>query len=398
MNLPTALVGVCATWMILTLSAHAAPFEGSAADAPAGPGADAGTQGGPAGQPSGIATGQPTAPGGAVALVAAEDLAGHDVFSRDGARVGTLGYVSVGLDDGEISHLVVEAIDQGDQPAAQDHQGQSDGRGQGEEQGAGATHGELMIVPWRAASIDVAALALEPGGAGTGSAQPGGPPAIVLDATVEQLMNAPRVSRDELATLAQSTIESHVGDFWLPASELAALEGQADQQPPAGQAQGETRQSQGAPPDAPEGQQGTQPQSDEPRAQRDELVLVGREIVVTVAAPVLPLAETVRGTTVHDLDGNEIGEVTRVMIDVEAGFAAFAVVQGEGRYRGDLPVPLQALRWTGDDMALLTVDTARLREDQGLVDQDRVERRRLAELYQRFEARPYWDIGSAGGR
>jgi sporulation protein YlmC with PRC-barrel domain len=253
-----------------------------------------------------------------IELVRVVELGGLEVVDQEGGSVGSSEYLTLSLAQGRLSHLVIST--------------QRD---------------DLIVVPWGSVRIDE------------------GAPPIVLGATTEQIENAPRLTRDQLATLAQPAVASHVREYWAPASEVAALEG------------------------GPPGAEGEAPAAGagQPHDEQDPLVPAGSEIVVAITAPVLEVDEALRGATVYADQGRAVGSIGEIVIDPEAGAVAFVVIEGE---RGRAAVPLQVLSWTAADAVVLRADPGLLRRDRGLLEQDLVDRQTLVQLYERFDVPAPW--------
>ncbi|MFW6094715.1 MAG: PRC-barrel domain-containing protein [Pseudomonadota bacterium] len=391
-------------------------------------------------------------------LVSSEQLVGREVMTREGETVGRLEFVTIAFEEGTVSHLIVDTAG-----AATDATGQ-----------AGAGGGELLVVPWNIA-------AMNDDGEG-----------IAIQATGEQIANAPRLRRQELARLAEPDIASYVVDYWAPASELAAMEAQNRQPardpergPDQQQQQREQQQRQRTEPqtrsDNPGADRGApqarmqdrqrvrdperhdpamqermreqrpmqrpsgDPQRMQERMQREErmqeqsrrqaesgtqapapsgdparqqggqterstraqrrqqpgaggqrMVLVGQEVVTSVAPPMLQVGQQLRGATVTDREGNRLGEIRRIMLDPERGAAAYAIIEDSDAGRA-VPVPVQSLEWAAEGATRLNADPSLLQADASLTEpQGRVAREQVGRLYQQFGVSPYWENTAAG--
>lgn len=377
-------------------------------------------------QSSSQTTDQASSDGSQVKLVAADELIGRDVSTQEGERLGTLLFVTVSLDRGNVSHLIVDTEGTDFAPGAGAQQGQGDtgstpqsatGQGSGTQgQQGGEQNANLLIVPWSVVRMDAAGSDL------------------VVAATGQHLNNAPRLQREELMQLTEPTLASYVIDYWAPASELAALEGSRQQ------SQSETQQgarssgleknqqsqsgSQGTPDDqsasgspatakkdamtdsGTAGQQTadtSQPGASERSAGQSspsqqgpatteggQVVLVGQEVVAAITPPMFQLSKQLRGAQVVDRSGNDVGEIRQIMIDTSTGDAAFAVI--EGTSPGRAPVPLDALSWSAEGTTMLTAEMSKLRSNPSLTEQpSQATRDDLAQLYQRYGTQPYWE-------
>ena len=393
---------------------------------------------------------------GQARLVATNELIGRSVMTREGEKVGTLEYITLDLDQGNVSHLVVNTSDgelqsssgtggasaSGPSTAPSDRQPAS--------QSTGQQDGELIVMPWSIARI------------GDGDT-------ITITATGHHLANAPRLDREQLNRLAEPAMAAYVVDYWAPASELAALEGQQERSQDGSQSQPQSdpKQSQ-----QPQSQEQESPQMRDDSQMRDEMrseerdrrldqsslsdqqrsrseatsglsgsaatdepaesepgatstrqfststdpsggtsqsqaqdtqtqdegqmVLVGQEVVTAVAPPMFQLSENLQGATVTDRNGEELGAIRRIMIDSDTGDAAFAVL--ESSTKGRAAVPLQSLEWTAKGTTLLSADPSALQSDEAIIEQpNQVDRDQLAQLYQRFDVEPYWQRSSSTG-
>ena len=315
-----------------------------------------------------LAAGDTAAPEqqGPAQLVSTDELIGRDVVTQEGQQVGTVEFVTVSLDEGNISHLVVDP-----------------------------SNGELLIVPWDSADLDSR------------------PDQVTLTATGRHISSAPRLKRDELNQLTEPAMASYVIDYWAPPSELAAMEGRQRQDSVGAEA---PRDAQTEPEKAPEmrdpqrteeqdrrlGTSAEQPQSPDaargggavsqpPQSGTDgsPVVLVGQEVVTSVSPPMFQLSQDLEGSRVTGQNGEDLGKIRRILIDADTGDAAFAVL--EETPSGSAAVPLQSLEWTAEGTTLLTADTAALQPDPALTGQpSQVDRKQLAQLYQRFDVEPYW--------
>ncbi len=380
---------------------------------------------------------------GAVNLVAADQLVGRSVESAEGERIGKLRFVTIDLDRGTLSHLIVdttgtefasgatsssapgETAGQGQTGTRVASQGQTasqtggqvktvkrpeglSGAGQGQSAGSSApkSDGHLLIVPFDVATV-------EPQGG-----------QVIIAATAQLISSAPRLSRSEFNKLTEPAEATYVIKYWAPASEVASLEGQNRNQPEP-QSPGATGRSQAqsqapqAPvqqtrqPAAPSGGQQRAPQSAPPVAQQSpqgaggasaasggngnqphHLALVGRELVAEVTPPMFQLGQSLRGAAVVDRQGHDLGAVRQIMVDADTGDAAFAIVAGGPA--GQVPVPLQALDWTTKG-TLLTADPGAFKADPALTqDPQKVSRDALGQLYRRFDTAPYWQNDGNG--
>lgn len=367
-------------------------------------------------------------------LAATDALIGRDVITREGERIGTLRFVTVSLDDNGVSQLIIDTSGSdlapgtsagtagGTEHKAADASTPTDGAESGAAASgatASSSNGNLVIVPWHMADLNAAA------------------DGIVVAATGRHLANAPRLEREALNRLTEPAVASYVIDYWAPTSELAALEGQrrqtgqskpssgsgqpadpavieknrpsagqASSQPPSGGSQAMTKKQAAGSQVA----QNERKQSDRtvqtarsaqmPDTQPGEtgsvpVALVGQEVVAAVTPPMFQLSKQLRGARVLDRQGNDIGEIRQIVVDARSGAGAYAVI--EDTSAGPAPVPLKSLQWSAEGATTLMADPGSLQPDRTLSEHpDQVSREQLAQLYQRFDADPYWERGSRG--
>ncbi len=386
-----------------------------------------------------------------VDLLPVDELIGRDVVTEEGEQVGKLQFVTVDLDQGVISHLIVDtsgtdfavgafavgafaagaesspsssssgATETGriasgtsgtpqsssaaGQPRAPQTARIASGTGQakgtsvtGDAQAQSTGHqassgpGSLLIVPWDVASLDTR------------------DDRVVIAATKQLITNAPRLRRSQFNELTEPTTATYMVKYWAPASEMASLErrhrDEGSQGPPrtpspTGGSSAHSHQDTTSQPQTPAASQRKANQSASAGAPlstggpKHHVVLVGSELVAEVTPPMYQLSKQLRGASVVDRKGDDLGQIHRIMVDARTGDAAFAIVTGGPA--GQAPVPLQALEWTTDRSTLLTADPHALRRDRALTAHaGEVSRRQLAKLYQRFDTEPYWpqDDGS----
>lgn len=100
------------------------------------------------------------------------------------------------------------------------------------------------------------------------------------------------------------------------------------------------------------------------------------------------LADELRGAKVRKQDGEIVGEVEYVMLDLENGRVAFVLVSEGNTW---IPIPLQALAWSSDKgltvQGATSPDAFQPASKTGLPT--RVQRSELEALYKRFDLRPY---------
>jgi sporulation protein YlmC with PRC-barrel domain len=133
----------------------------------------------------------------------------------------------------------------------------------------------------------------------------------------------------------------------------------------------------------------------DPPPPKDFLVLPsGPRTTDTAGPPVLVSARELHGVSVTDQDGQALGEIERVMIDLEHGHAAYLLVAegGVAAPRAWLPVPIEVLVPSGKGYAL-GVETFWLRQVPPLSSPNppgTVGSAWLRGLYVNYGIDPYW--------
>lgn len=100
------------------------------------------------------------------------------------------------------------------------------------------------------------------------------------------------------------------------------------------------------------------------------------------------LADELRGAQVRKQNGEVVGEVEYVMLDLESGRVSFLLVSKGGDW---IAVPLQAIAWTSDKGLAVTATTEAdaLQPERKTSLPTQVPRSQLEALYKRFNIRPY---------
>jgi sporulation protein YlmC with PRC-barrel domain len=285
---------------------------------------------------------------GFVQIVSAEALAGSELRDQNLHAIGEIEFVIVRVSDGAAAGIAVDTVT-----------GMDD---------------RLVIVPWEALTIRTP------------------DDEVWVSTTKDQFDKAPRVDRDQFGEITRPSLWRKVVNFWAPLQQASA--GTA--------AKAEIGSGGAEPGNAPADAAGQESKAaaapSEPGAQPEDTVahvLVGRRIVMTVADPAFRLGEQFRGTEVMGADGEEIGEIAQLAIDIESDRVAYAVIAGGSFFETKwYAVPFGALSWSGTPLALhYTAGVDKLREMPSL-DASRtpvaVPTKDLDELYRRFGAAPYW--------
>lgn len=142
------------------------------------------------------------------------------------------------------------------------------------------------------------------------------------------------------------------------------------------------------------------------------LVVGSKGVVSALQSPTTTSANALQPAGVFAGNGNTIGRVDQVMIDVERGEVAFVLLQ-RGGFLGLNPswyaVPIEALAWAPYQGAYrLTVDEQLLNSEPSVPVNEKnlpthVDTQELAQLYHHFGIAPYWEnggqqMGAAKGR
>ncbi|KFI23666.1 PRC-barrel domain-containing protein [Nitrosococcus oceani] len=135
----------------------------------------------------------------------------------------------------------------------------------------------------------------------------------------------------------------------------------------------------------------TTPGSDQPR-------VIGGEDNTSGPGPYLMTANSLENNEVFNLEGEELGKIKDIMIDVPKGRVAYAVLSFGGILGvGDklFAVPWSALTLDADEKCfVLRVNKEVLENDPGF-DKDHwpsmADQRWASDVHSRYGARPYWE-------
>ncbi|WP_207460002.1 PRC-barrel domain-containing protein [Azospirillum sp. SYSU D00513] len=223
--------------------------------------------------------------------------------------------------------------------------------------------------------------------------------AVMLNALAEELEQGRRVSLKDIRSMASPSLVTRFQEFLVPAGETQG----------SGSSGKEAAKSGAGGQDRPESKAAASPavrtQTDGTRsdgarsdgAGAPEFILAGRETVMTLAAPELMTPDAVRGAAVSTSDGEDVGDIEQIMIDVERGQVPYVLV-GRGGFLGVgeewIPVPFRALTWSATQAGfVLNADREKLGKMPALAKgdlPDRVKGSDLKTLYDRFGVTPYW--------
>jgi sporulation protein YlmC with PRC-barrel domain len=331
-----------------------------------------------------------------IAVTYTSELIGRSVRDNEGNDVGELEYMVIDTQNSNIRFAVVSSggvLDIGD---------------------------ELIAVPWDQIKVRTWGATSEP--------------RLQLAFGLDKLRQGQRLSHDRLDQLASPTYQTGLFSFYLPvergegrtqrrtgASDRGAGssdEGQrqsgtqpgrqGDQTQRQGSEQG-TSQGMGQGQQAMQTQDGQRRQAARSSGQQDgqsadQLMLVGRELITTLVTSPLRTSSQVKGATVETSDGREAGEVDRLVVDVDRGKVAYALV-AKGGFLGIgeewRAVPLAALKWSGQDTYALNKSQSNLETMPKLTRDElpsRIRQGDLKKLYQAYSVQPYWQSQSGSDR
>jgi hypothetical protein len=97
------------------------------------------------------------------------------------------------------------------------------------------------------------------------------------------------------------------------------------------------------------------------------------------------------GATVSNLQGVELGNITEVERDSETGFVSFAILSHGGKL---IPVPINALTFSGDNKATLDMSKETLASAPGYETgnkPDMSDRKWSEAVHRYYGIRPYWE-------
>jgi sporulation protein YlmC with PRC-barrel domain len=115
--------------------------------------------------------------------------------------------------------------------------------------------------------------------------------------------------------------------------------------------------------------------------------------------PYVMAADTLEGDDVVNAQGEDLGVIKSIMIDVPSGRVAYAVLSSGGFLGiGDklFAIPWNALTLDADNKCfVLNIDKERLKNAPGF-DKDHwssmADQRRATEVHSYYQTRPYWEI------
>ena len=131
--------------------------------------------------------------------------------------------------------------------------------------------------------------------------------------------------------------------------------------------------------------------------------LVARTYITALAPPAVMRPDQLRGATVSNRDGDEVGTIDKLIVDLKRGYVAYALIS-EGGFLGIgenwRPVPVQALTWQEGELFMLPVSSEQLKSMPSLKDNElpgNVRRKDVESLFNSYSTEPYWQQASVNG-
>jgi sporulation protein YlmC with PRC-barrel domain len=111
----------------------------------------------------------------------------------------------------------------------------------------------------------------------------------------------------------------------------------------------------------------------------------------------LRTANDITGMDVHNLQGENLGSIDSLVIDLQQGQVAYVIVSAGGVLGvggEDRAIPFNALRIdpTQEDVLTLDIDQQRF-ENAPVAEVDQLDRQRGQEIHQFYGVSPYWEEG-----
>jgi sporulation protein YlmC with PRC-barrel domain len=287
-------------------------------------------------------------------IVSAWDLVGSPVYDSKGERAGEIEYLMIGMDDGQVRHVIVSSggfLDIGD---------------------------ELRAVPWSAFDAPVSRTAAR------------------LNVTKKALQESYKTNQEGLSELTKPTVIAQVTEYWTP------LIGDQGAEQKAGSKSQTDSKSKATPKEQKQQEQKSEAKAKSPAAQKKNEagvphVLVGRGVITAIVAPAVQFSKELVGAEVRSADGKEIGELDHLMIETSLGRVAYALIS-RGGFLGIggewVPVPFEILSWSPASETLsLKAKASELQKIKAFpkTEQPRsVRRSDLAKLYEQYKVEPFW--------
>ena len=282
-------------------------------------------------------------------LADAESLMGAKVESQDNQEIGSVKYLMIDPADGQVLLALVQRPHQMD---------------------------KFIAVPWR--KLDVAHWQA---GESNGS--------IALMAPAQVAKNATTYSINDVARLTTPIAQTEMYNVYgvpVPGNQAQSNDSQGNRQ----------AMNEGSAKDDAGGQaNGSEQQMN---AKSMPFLFVGHEFVGTVNSPAVTLDNKLKGAEVVAQNGQKVGTIKNIVIDLDAGQVAYTLINTEqnlGIGEQSVPVPMTALAWS--DQGTYRLEKGEKSNLQGAAeafsDQSLpadIQSSKLDQLYQRFDAKPYW--------
>jgi sporulation protein YlmC with PRC-barrel domain len=294
-------------------------------------------------------------------IVSASDLIGSPVYDSKRERAGEIEYIMVGLDDGEVRHVVISSggfLDIGE---------------------------ELRVIPWSAFDTPVSRTAAR------------------MNVSKNALQESYRTTEEKLGDLTRPAVMTEVTDYWAPLvtdkeGSVGKSTGKSGSQSEAkAKASGEPKKSEQAAKDRSDAKSKSAGSMSKKDEQGVPHILVGRGVITTIVAPQVESAQELVGASVRGADGKDVGEIDHLMIETSSGRVAYVLVSRDGflGYGGEwVPVPFEVLSWSPKmETVNLNVKAGDLKKMKFLPKTERprsVRRSDLAKLYEQYNIKPFW--------
>ncbi len=132
-------------------------------------------------------------------------------------------------------------------------------------------------------------------------------------------------------------------------------------------------------------------------AERDRAPAVGMQQQQQQQQQQLVSADDLTNFNVMDAQGEQIGQISQVLIDIESGRVGYAIVGGNGILgigEDEYIVPFAALS-RGMEEETLTVDVQRDQLREAPEDVEQITRQQEQEIHQFYGVSPYWEENGA---
>ncbi len=317
---------------------------------------------------------------GSFRLADAESLMDAKIESQDGKEIGSVKYLMIDPADGSVLLALVQ------KPNVPD---------------------KFIAVPWR--KLDVAHWQSAQNGS---SSKP-----LELMAPANVTDNANTYSIEDVARLSTPIAQAKMYNVYgipVPGSQSS----QSDQSNQSGATNGQAMKSESANEEANESARAEANEESNQSARTDQnesngaangqsdqqaqnfhpTLFVGHEFVGMVTSPAVTLDNKLKGSEVIGQNGDKIGTIKTIVIDLDHGQVAYTLISAEqhlGIGGEKVPVPMAALEWSGQGAyQLKKSDKSDLQgATEDMSDQSlpaTVDSAKLDKLYQRFDATPYW--------